>query len=164
MEPSSYLYSHDLILASSLVVSQLLIPRRRVLHQVIGFDGALTTLELLPAVLNSPVADELLTSPTFDALMQAKWQLLRPFWQLEVGLFLLCSLTFVAHSMLADGHSRLLLSGTSAVFALPLLWTEYRQYSLPSVMAGVSRGKLAKTATYLDLGNCIDVSGHNPPV
>jgi hypothetical protein len=53
---------------------------RKLTPKYVGIEGAITTLELLPAILYSPVADELLTAPTMDAVMRAKWLLLQPFW------------------------------------------------------------------------------------
>jgi hypothetical protein len=53
---------------------------RKLTPKYVGIEDAITTLELLPAILYSPVADELLTAPTMDAVMQAKWLLLQPFW------------------------------------------------------------------------------------
>ena len=60
---------------------------RELRPQVVGIEGAVTTLEFLPAIVNSPEADKLLVCPALDAVMLAKWELLFPWWLLEVCVF-----------------------------------------------------------------------------
>ena len=129
--------------------------------QVIGFDGAVTTLELLPAIINSPeqVAAELLTCPAMDAVMLAKWKLVRYFWWLEFVIFIVVVGLYVAHAVVEDHGQQTALLTASVVSTLPLFWIEWRQFTAGSAMRGVGSGRLSNKTTHLDLFNILDLLG-----
>ena len=133
-------------------------PERILQPQVVGFDGAVTTLELLPAIINSPVSAALLTCPAIDALIEAKWRLLRPFYFLEVVMFSLVFGMFVAHPFTHSDTARYLLVGAS-LSTIPLVLIEWRQTISIPAMSGVGAGRLSKRVNHTNLQNLLDISG-----
>lgn len=65
---------------------------------------ALTHAELLSCVLSSAIADRLLLTPVFVAIVEAKWQLMRPLWQAELALHLLLCGTYTALAVCTARH------------------------------------------------------------
>jgi hypothetical protein len=140
---------------------------------VLALDGALTTLELLPAVLHSSEAKELLTSPPTQAILAAKWKLLRLYWLLEFACFFVLFLMYVSHALLEGPVGRGVLLGFACVFTLPLFWVEWRQYDAVRAMRGVGASKallrgeqnpfgsklLVRHVRYFTMHNVGDLSG-----
>ena len=148
-------------------------PHRELLPMVLAVDAALTTLELLPAILHSGGAKELLTLPPTQALLAAKWKLLRVYWLLELTCFLMLFLMFMSHA-LVEGHvARRVLLAFTCLFTLPLFWIEWRQHSAVCAMRGVGASAaklhdqpdpagstlLARHMRYLTMHNIMDLTG-----
>jgi hypothetical protein len=134
-------------------------PERTLTAQVVGFDGAITTLELLPAIIESPVSAELLTCPAMDAVLLAKWELLKPWWAVEVGIFVLVFGLYLAHALVEDEGLQAYLVAAASVSTLPLFAMEWRQYRAGSAMSGVGNGRLSKRIEYLDIYQGVDLLG-----
>ena len=112
-------------------------PERPLAPMVLALDGALTTLELLPAIYHSSGAKELLTSPPVQAILQAKWRLLRPYWLLEFGCFAAVFMFYLAYALLDAPTARGVLLAFACLFTLPLFWVEWRQATAVKDMCGV---------------------------
>eukprot|EP01047_Picozoa_sp_COSAG01_P051950 COSAG01_NODE_5412_length_4279_cov_5.089474_1_plen_776_part_10 len=82
---------------------------RKLTPKYVGIEGAITTLELLPAILFSPERDTLLTSPAVTAILEAKWRLLKPFYLAETFLFVVLFGVFISHAFVENNTVRRLL-------------------------------------------------------
>ena len=134
-------------------------PERVLKPQVVGFDGAITTLELLPAIIASPVSAELLTCPAMDAVMLAKWKLLKPWWAVEVGIFGLVFGLYLSHALVEEETLQARLVAAASLLTLPLFAMEWRQYRAGAAMSGVAGGKLSKRIKYIDIYQLLDLLG-----
>ena len=112
-------------------------PRRKLLPMVLAVEAALTTLELLPAIVHSGGAKELLTLPPTQALLSAKWKLLRIYWLLEVTCFLMLFFMFTSHALVEGPVARRVLLALACLFTVPLFWVEWCQYDAVRSMRGV---------------------------
>ena len=134
-------------------------PARTLTPQVLNIEGAVTVFEFLPAIIFSPVADELLTHPAIDAVMQAKWELLKPVWLFEAGLFTVTFALYLMHALVDDADLRAQLLRGAAACTVPLWYIEYCQAVAGSAMSGVGQGKLAMRIKYVSFENALDISG-----
>ena len=134
-------------------------PARMLTPKVVGFAGAITTLELLPAMLYSPVADELLTCPAIDAVMLAKWELLKPFWWLEFATFFCVYMGYLLHAIVDVTYVKWSLLVGASSCTVPLLVRELWQFGIAKAMRGVGNGRLSARITYWVPYNVLDLSG-----
>ncbi len=148
-------------------------PHRELLPMVLAVDGALTTLELLPAIMHSAGAKELLTLPSTQAVLAAKWQLLRLYWLLEFACFIVLFFMFMSYALVEGDVARGVLLTFACLCTLPLFWVEWRQYDAVQAMRGVGASMaqlrdqtdpagstlLVRHMRYFTMHNIMDLTG-----
>lgn len=147
-------------------------PQRELLPMVLAVNGALTTLELLPAIMHSAGAKELLTLPSTQAVLAAKWKLLRLYWLVEFACFVVLFLMFMSYALVEGNVARGVLLTFACLFTMPLFWVEWRQHDAIQAMRGVGASIVQRDQTdrpgstllvrhmrYFTMHNVMDLTG-----